>query len=209
MKIINQLILLSYFAFIGSQLNAEVSHGVLEKYKQNNIFVCLGIYSCINLARALNAGFTELHGIDADEVLVNHANIIFPKDINDNPFNITNYHIHHGSLKKFEEIISYINEPITIFLGNHFPDIDQIKTNNILQELEIIKSHNIKVHTILIDYIHHENMPSFGYISLVDIKRKLIDINPKYIFSFEKGGHLEKEENAILVAYLEYNELQI
>lgn len=199
----NQLTLLSYFAVICSSLNAEVGDGVLKQYKQNNVFVCLGIYSCISLARALNAGFTELHGIDEDEVLVNHANIIFPKDTNDNPFNVTNYHVHLGGLEKFKEIISHINEPITILLGNHFPDVDQTNINNILHELEIIKNHKIKTHAILIDYINYSGTPAFGNISLTDIKRKITDINPKYIFSLKRGGHLGKEEKAILVAYIE------
>jgi hypothetical protein len=181
---------------------AEVAHGVLEKYKKNSIFVSTGIYSCISLARALNAGFRELHGIDEDEVLVNHAKTIFPHEINQNLYNVKNYTMHHGGAAKLEKVIAQINSPITFLLSSHFPDIDQVKPNNILQELDVINNHPIKTHTILIDYIQHANTARFGDITLEAILEKLREINPRYLFAFEKGGHLEEEEKAILVAYM-------
>lgn len=183
-----------------SFLLAEISHGVLEKHKKNDIFVCMGIYSCVNLARALNAGFRELHGIDEDKVLVDHAKVIFPQDINNNPFNITNYNMHHGGLQKFIKIIFKICTPMTILLGSHYPDVDCPKTNEILQELDAIKNHPIKTHTILVDHINFANTDSWKNISLKDIKKKILEINPRYTFYLEKGGRLEDEENAILVA---------
>ena len=153
-------------------------------------------------ARALNAGFTELHGIDEDKVLVEHARQIFPKDINSNPYNITNYHIYHGDFNTLAAIIAHINQPITFLLSSNFPDIELVKTNYILQELEQIKHHSIKTHTIMIEYIQYEGEYRFGSVSLDEIKEKILTINPYYRFSFEKGGHLEREEKAILVAYL-------
>lgn len=198
MKNIN-FILLSFFV-LNSPLYADISPGVLEKYKNNNIFICVGIYSCINLARALNSGFREIHGIEEDEILVRHAHIIFPQDISENRYHVTNYHIHHGSLEKLQEIVFYLDKPATIFLGNNYPDIGQIKINNVLEELEIIRCHHIKTHTILIDFINHAGTPEFGNVSLDDIKSKLLEINSNYVFHFEKGGCVEREDNAILVA---------
>lgn len=201
MNYIKKITFLLFFVLLNNALEADVAHGVLEKYKNNNIFICTGIYSCVSLARALNAGFTELHGIDENDVLVDHARIIFPHDINNNPYNVKNYNFHLGGLEKLEAVISHINTPITFLLSSCFPDMDGTTTNRILDELEIIKRHPIKRHTILVEYVNYAGTSRFGNISLDAIKAKLLAINPYYKFSLEKGGILEKEENAILVAY--------
>lgn len=187
---------------MSSLSQADVAGGVLEKYKQNNIFVCVGIYSCVNLARAFNANYRTVHGIDADEVLVKHARTIFPHDMNDNRFGITDYHIHYGDLETFEQLITKTNAPMTIFLGNHCPEHDKIVYNNILEQLDVIKRHPVKNHVIYIDYIHHEGTSAFGDIKLEQILSKLYEINPHYQFAFEQGGTVESEKNAVLVAYL-------
>lgn len=202
MKIINQIALLSLSLFAHSYVYADISHGVLEKHKKNDVFICVGIYSCVSLARALNAGFTELHGIDESKVLVDHARVIFPKDINSNPFNVTDYHMHHGAIDEFQDIIFKINRPMTIFLGSHSPSIDEFKVNTVLDELDVIKMHPIKTHTILIDYVNYAGTDAFGGISLDALRNKLLEINSQYRFSMEKGGRLEKEAQAILVAYI-------
>lgn len=181
---------------------ADVAGGVLEKYKQNNVFVCVGIYSCVNLARAFNANYRTVHGIDEDEVLVKHARTIFPHDINENRFRITDYHIHDGDLETFEQIINSISAPMTIFLGNHCPEYDKPVYNNVLEQLDVIKRHPLNNHVVCIDYIHHAGTPAFGNITLEQIKAKLHEINPDYRCAFEQGGIVESEKNAILVAYI-------
>ena len=47
-----------------------------------------------------------------------------------------------------------------------------------------------------IDYVH------FGNISIELIKNKLLEINPDYKFRFENGGHIGKDKDATLAAYL-------
>lgn len=183
-------------------LNPEVAHGVLEKYKNNRVFVCSSIYGCVNLARALNAGYTKMYGIDNDPVLVEHAKVIFPQDINNTSCVGKEYSFYYGGIEKFKNIILNINEPMTILLGSHYPCIDTEVYNSVLEELNIIQEHPIKTHTILIDYIHHAGTRAFGYVALEEIKKKLQEINADYRFTLAKGGHLEKEEGAILVAYL-------
>lgn len=187
---------------ISSLCQADVAGGVLEKYKQNNVFVCMGIYSCVNLARAFNANYRTVHGIDQDEVLVKHGQIIFPHDINDNRFGIKDYHFHYGGIEKFEQVITSIKAPMTIFLGDHCPEYDKPVYNNILEQLDVIKRHACNNHIICIDYIHHAGAPEFGYITLEQICAKLHEINPNYQFAREKGGCVESEEQAVLVAYL-------
>lgn len=196
---ISEIILLLSCVLVHNYGYADVSHGVLEKYKQNDIFVCVGIYSCVSLARAINAKYAELLGIDESQVLVDHARAIFPKDFNRT---ITNYHIYHGGMSEFRNIIFTINKPMTIFLGNHFPSIDEVRSNTILQELDVLKEHPVKTHTVLIDYVNYAGTDAFGGVSLNEIKSRLLEINGNYRFSLEKGGRLEKEEKAILVAYV-------
>lgn len=184
-------------------LYADLAGGVLERYKSNsNVFVCVGIYSCVNLARALNAGFKELHGIDKDIVLVKHAKVIFPQDINNNPYNVKDYYFHHGDLEKLQEIISRFKQPIVILLGDHFPHYDEPVYNNMLEQLQIIKNHPIKNHIILIDYINHAGTAAFGGITEEQIKQALLEINHHYRFAYARGGCIEQEDKAILVAYL-------
>ncbi len=179
---------------------SDVAHGVLERYKKGNTFICVGIGPCVSLARAYNAKFVHMHGLDEDRVFVEHARAIFPGS-----FGIPasrNYHIHQGGVDKLRDIMSGINEPVTIFLGSHYPEMDYVPKNTILNELEAIKDHPINTHTIMIDYIQYADTEMFGNISLDAIKNRLLEINRRYSFAFADGGHLEKDKNAILVAYI-------
>lgn len=182
-----------------NNLNGDVAHGVLEKCR-NRVFVGTGMGNYITIARAINGGFDEIFSLEEDEVLVEHKKYLVPKDKN-----FHNYHAIQGNPARdlFSLIVS-INEPMTLFLGNYLPNIDDlIPTNFLLDELDQIKHHPIKTHTILIDYIHYADTQLFGNVTLQSIKDKLLEINHLYQFRFEKGGHLEKEENAVLVAYLD------
>lgn len=179
---------------------ADVAHGVLERYKKGNTFICVGLGSCVSLARAFNAKFVHMHGLDEDDVFVEHAKAIFPES-----FRIAaskNYHIHKGGTEELQAIMKDINEPVTILLGSHHPDIDDVKPNTVLDELEAIRQHSINTHTILIEYIQYADTELFGNISLDEVKNKLLEINRRYSFAFADGGHLEKDKNAILVAYV-------
>lgn len=186
-----------------STLYADVFPHVLRKYKRNDLFVCMGIHSCESPANALNIGYKTLHLIDSNVILVNHAKIIFPKDLTVNVNKVSkDYHIHHGEIEAFEHIIADIDVPMTIFLSNHYFGAGKITENNVLDELDLIKGHPIKDHVIMIDYIHHQGTPEFGNISIATIQDKIREINPLYQFVLEQGGHLGKEAYALLVAYI-------
>lgn len=66
----------------------------------------------------------------------------------------------------------------------------------ILQELEAIKNHPIKNHTILIDDVRMFGTRDFDGVTLDQITDKLREINPNYSIFFEKGY----QANDILVA---------
>jgi len=96
-------------------------------------------------------------------------------------------------------MIEDINVPITFWLDAHFAGGDQCcgqQYSPILKELEIIKNHRIKNHTILIDDIRCCNTILFNFLSLEDIINKILEINPKYQISFDSCEY----PNDILVA---------
>jgi hypothetical protein len=66
-----------------------------------------------------------------------------------------------------------------------------------MRELELIKNHPIKEHTILIDDLREwsRDFPAIGF-NTEDIKKKILEINPNYVFSFADG----QTSNDILVA---------
>lgn len=199
-----QVLILCLFLFIGSYLGAEVHGGVLEKYP-NQVFVGTGIRNCINIARAFNANFIEVYSLEEDPVLFEHSKHIVPLFFKD-------AEIRKTELTKIEQgdpstdlakLICDIHQPITFLLSSYIPYPDeQDKANTILQELEQIKNHPINTHTIMIENIHLAGTPLFGNITKTAIVNKLLEINCNYHFSYEEGGHLEREKDAILVAYL-------
>ena len=73
------------------------------------------------------------------------------------------------------------------------------KTNSpILQELDQIKKHHIKSHTILIDDVRLFGTHEFDYVTLDQIIDKILEINPSYKISFVPGY----VNNDILVAQI-------
>lgn len=191
-------LLFTLFFFAAASVQADVAHGVLEKYP-NRVFVGTGMRNYVTIARAINAGFKEILSLEEDLLLVEHKKYLVPKDKN-----FHNYHAHQGNPgTDLYKLITPIQEQMTIFLSSYLPCPDSMsQKNTILEELDQIAKHNIHTHTILIEYIQHASTSFFGNVTLDSIKSKLLKINPSYQFKLEKGGHLEKEENAVLVAHI-------
>jgi hypothetical protein len=106
-------------------------------------------------------------------------------------------------------IIQDIETPITFWLDSHWsgiPDVgcDVVTVCPILEELEQIKKHKIKNHTIMIDDIRLMNNNGDRYhgfpITLSEIIIKIMEINPEYKIKFY-DDFIEK--NDVLVAYIE------
>ena len=91
--------------------------------------------------------------------------------------------------EKLASIIASIDEPITFWLDAHNDNelLEFGKNTPILRELEAIKSHPIKTHTLLIDDVRLFNTTTFDNIALSTILRKIYEINPKYRITFEDG----------------------
>ena len=183
----------------------------LEKYK-NDIYVETGFYMGESILKANQYDFKELHSIEINELFLNRGleeikKLKLEKKI----------HLHLGTSKIIlKDLISKINSKITFYLDAHDLgyegtksfQFDSIDNCPVLEELNIIKEHSIKEHTIIIDDIRifdgtdNKNIPyswakNTGINSAV-IKQKILEINPDYKFKFENGII----QNDVLVAYI-------
>jgi hypothetical protein len=92
-------------------------------------------------------------------------------------------------------MLKLIKEPALFWLDGHPDGFDG---NPLWGELESIKRHRIKEHTILID-----DIPI--YFDPKQVEEKLLEINPNYVFTYENAlngsnGNVYKDYH--LVAYI-------
>jgi hypothetical protein len=69
-----------------------------------------------------------------------------------------------------------------------------------MEELEQIKGHPIKSHTIIIDDMHCCGTLLFDFLSREDIARKVMEINPAYEIIYVPGGDAGEYPVNIMVA---------
>lgn len=108
-------------------------------------------------------------------------------------------------------IIKDIEKPITFWLDSHWSGTPNVGCDSetvcpILEELEQIKQHTIKTHTIMIDDIrlmNNSNKKEHGFpISLEKIIKIIYEINPNYSIKYYDDYTSSKD---ILVAYIDKN----
>jgi hypothetical protein len=171
-----------FFLFLPYILLGWANPGTFQSYP-NRYFVETGSFVGDGIQEALNGDFLEIFSITLEEA---HFSIC-QKRFAGHP----NVHLFLGdSGNMLEKIIQPIQEPITFWLDAH-NDYDELlpygSNTPILQELEAIKKHPIKTHTILIDDVRLFQTERFDRIPLVMIFRKLLEINPNYRISFIDG----------------------
>jgi hypothetical protein len=164
---------------------------------KNQIFVETGTFSGDGIQKALDAGFEEVYSIDIDEKQVQNSLYRFR--------NQKNVHVFvKDSSYQLWDVIKGIKMPVVFWLDAHngFPDPNAIGVKNtpLLEELEQIKRHPIKTHTILIDDLHCCGTLLFDFLTLDQIIAKVREINPKYVISFVDGGDDGEYKNNVLVA---------
>jgi FkbM family methyltransferase len=161
---------------------------------QNNYFVETGTYAGKSIIQAFYAGFKTIHSIEIDTRLAHLTTSRF-KDYN----NINIWHGDSGSI--LYSVIEEINEPITFWLDACSPHFLHLaETTPILRELEQIKRHHIKTHTILIDDMHCVGGPLFDFITKETIIAKIKEINPNYEIRYIPGGDDGEYPNNVMVA---------
>lgn len=172
--------------------NKVLSYGQLfKKYKGNHkLFFETGTHKGDGVQNALDIGFDEVVSIEILPEYYQECQSRFDNKIKENKV-----HLFLGdSNERMEEMLSLVKESSLIFLDGHFNDGAPL-----WKELEILKNHSIKTHTIIVDDV----LNYFGDGKLV--KEKLLEINPNYIFSYEDSynpgtGKIHKNHN--LIAHL-------
>ena len=181
------------FLFFPLFLQAVIGPGGFHNYR-NQYFVETGTNGGGGVLSAIQAGFRNLQSIDNDLAHVKFSRKLLMR--------YRNVKIWHGdSAVLLWEMIKDIPGQITFFLDAHrFPaEDDGMKNCPLMEELEQIRLHPIKTHTILIDDMNCCSQLAFDYITKEDLIRKLYEINPQYRISFITGGSEgEAPENIML-----------
>ena len=168
-----------------------------ENFKKytNPVFIETGSFMGDGIQQALDAGFNRVISIELSEKYYNICKERFKED--------PRVSIYKGdSYKILPEIISQIDEKITFWLDGHHSCGDTALGDYwapLIQELDSIKNHHIKKHTILIDDMRCWKLPNpvHGFDES-DIIKKLKEINSDYKLIFIDGG----EPEDILVAII-------
>lgn len=151
-------------------------------------FVETGTAGCSGLVHAFKVGFKNYYSVDLESSFFNNAMYIFEEDDNVSL-------IQGESYAALETWLSEIEDKCLFWLDAH-PNNPQEKTipNQILfAELEVIKNHSYKEHTILID-----DVPV--YFDVDQIKEKILGINSEYKFEMRPSSTGEKDY--VLCAYI-------
>lgn len=167
---------------------------IFQKYL-NNTFIETGSYMGDGVQQALNAGFNKVISIELSDKYY----AICKNRFSNNP----NVQIIQGdSYKIMPDVLKNINESVTFWLDGHHSCGDTAIGDYwapLIQELDAIKNHSIKNHTILIDDMRcwKEFTVVHGFCEK-DIIAKLKEINSSYKFAYEYG--FQKDD--ILVSYI-------
>lgn len=165
-----------------------------EKYP-NKYFVETGTYRGQSLLKACETNcFEKLFSIEIDLNLYNQVSLLFKDRKNVKLF-------HGDSEKLLPDVVAQLDGQATFWLDGHYTGghAGKGKTNSpILAELEAIKNHPIRTHTILIDDVNSFGLEDFDYVTKEEIVKKLLEINNNYQISIQDRG---TTPNQVLVAH--------
>lgn len=167
---------------------------IFSKYP-NTTFIETGSFVGDGIQQALDAGFQKVISIELSD---KYFDICKNRFLNNEKVTL----FKGDSYKVLPDILSNINEPATFWLDGHHSCGDTALGDYwapLIQELETIKNHQIKTHTILIDDMRCWKEPNdvHGFYE-PDIFEKLKEINNDYKFSYEDSP----VKNDILAAYI-------
>jgi FkbM family methyltransferase len=155
----------------------------------NRVFVESGTSEGWGVQAALNAGFQQIISFELHGELAGNCERKFAHD--------SRVRIVNGdSGTSLGEHIKDIREPITFWLDGHYTGPGSAlgtRTAPLLEELEWIRQHPIKTHTILINDRRLLKCTgsatydgSFG-LTEAQIRAKLLEINPEYVIEYVNG----------------------
>ena len=168
----------------------------LYKHK-TDIFVETGTYIGNGLNCALNAGFNKCYSIEIHKYLYDNAVKRFEKEIS-----IGNVELYYGdSSILFDDIVSKLTSRTTFWLDAHISAQYGEKLSKncpVLDELDCIRNHPIKTHTIMIDDLNCFGNEAHDNIKFAEVVEKIRLINSEYKFEFADAAI----PNNILIAYV-------
>jgi len=168
----------------------------------SDTFVETGTFQGDTLNIIAQSSVSKIISLELSDVFVNSCR----KRFENNP----NIFIYKGNSKyDLYDKIKDIDSKITFWLDSHWsgtPDVgcDPVTICPVLEELEQIKQHSIKTHTIMIDDIRLMNNSDNKYegfpVKIDQILTKLYEINPNYQIKYF-DDYCAK--NDVLVAYID------
>lgn len=162
-----------------------------KDYKgKHNIFIETGSYKGDGIDLAMQAGYERIFSMDIDGANVAHCQERFEL-LPDDTRPAKNSHIIltcADSATGLLKMMKYVNEPAMIWLDAHSQLFDDEPPSEnpfpLLKELEQLKKHPIKTHTILIDDILMLTHPDVTDWDRDTIESALLMINPAYKLTY-------------------------
>lgn len=177
-----------------------ISREVLKKYsKFADVFIETGTHIGNTTQMAFDVGFKKVYTIELSKHFYDEALKRFAS--NENIICILG-----DSAEKLEQILGELDAPAVFWLDGHWSMGNTAKGEKavpIFEELDVISTHYIKNHTILIDDLRlmenpNEPIKDWMNISLEEVKRRCLEINPLYTFKLE-DGHVTNDILAAMV----------
>lgn len=166
----------------------------------NYFFIETGTYKGETTRAAFDVGFKEIHTIELQNQLYNESKNNLCDLIHTN-----RVFLHKGdSGVILEKILSRVNKKSTILLdahidgGNYVEGVTpRIRTCPLYDELNCIKNHHIRNHTIIIDDLRILGRVGWGTeVALDMIMSMIMDINKNYKILYDDGETI----NDVLIA---------
>jgi len=165
--------------------NHPLSH--LNDYKLNSgILIESGSLYGDTIYRALNFGYKKVISIEINKELFHYVSNRFESEIKEG---IVELHL-GSSIDVLPKILKNINEPVTFWLDAHLHgnSFGKVHDAPIIQELDIIKSHNINSHNILVDDMRIIRTQGWGSGNMEQLViDKVKNINDKYTITYGHG----------------------
>jgi hypothetical protein len=167
---------------------------LFSKYKHNhNIFFESGTHHGFSVQAALDLEFSKIISVEIEQEYFLECFDKFTSYINEGRI-----HLFYGDSNVWmERMLKLVEEPALFWLDGH---PDGVSGDPLWEELEAIKKHSIKNHTIIVD-----DIPI--YFNSKQVEDKILEINPNYQFIYEdalnESNLTDVYQNYDLVAYIE------
>lgn len=158
-----------------------ISEELLRKYRSRSVFVETGTYYGDTVALALSVGFSTVYSVELSSELYARCRKRFVND----PVRVRLFL--GPSEACLPRILSQLTEPCVFWLDGHYSQGETAlgkKWCPLYEELDVISTHHIKTHTILIDDVRLVGN-EWRDISMDGLLTRLRAINPRYEISFE------------------------